>query len=224
VRTYLSERNLFEAAGLSAAATVLGLGRMARSGQNVIPFVVAGFLVMIFVCGMVTAWGREGGMAGILPPRARGLRGCVMALVVALIVLPVRVFWLDPQLREALVQAIRRPDMALWYPEDAAGILSLMGWSAGIQMLFLQAAPMAFTARLTGRPVVGVALALALRSLLLRLQLDAAGIVEGVPLFYGSAWLGTLLGCVVYARYGLLPAALLAAGMDLSAWARLWLS
>ncbi|MCX6995710.1 MAG: hypothetical protein NTV49_01160 [Kiritimatiellaeota bacterium] len=77
------------------------------------------------------------------------------------------------------------------------------------------AAPMSFFARLTNRRSVALGLCLALRAYVLHRQMAAAGLSAALPLFLVPALAITLAGGLLFARYGLAPAMLFAAAMEL---------
>jgi len=79
MRDYLSESNLFKAAGLAALLTVMSLGRLVQAGVPLGLYVPATFVVMTLVSGAVTAWGRHAGMPGIVTGRRTLLRGLAVA-------------------------------------------------------------------------------------------------------------------------------------------------
>jgi len=103
----------------------------------------------------------------------------------------------------------------LSYPSTASARISLVLWSAGFQVMVLQAAPMSIFGRLSGRRSAAVGLCLALRAYVASRQIAEAGITDCIPLFVVSALASTAAGCVVFARFGLAPTMLLAGGMDL---------
>jgi len=216
MRDFLTETNLFKAAGLSAILTLMTMGRLVHAEKPFGVYVGLTFALMAFVCGAVTAWGKRGGMPGIVTDSQTLLRGLALAATVSLVLLPVQVLWLDPSFLDALENAESKTRMELAYPSTANGCLSLVLWSAGFQMMFLQAAPMSFFVRLTGSQAWALGLCVALRSFVAYLQIDEAGVTEHAVLFTVWAMVTTGVGCLVFARFGLAPTMFLAAGLDLN--------
>lgn len=215
MRAYLSESNLVKAAGLAAIVTLMSVPRLIQSGRPLGLYVPVTFMAMALVGGTITAWGRCGGMAGIAAERRMFPRGVAVAAVLAALALPVQVFWLDPLLRHALAAALDPSARALSYPATAGGCVAVMLWSAGFETVFLQAAPMSFFSRLTGRTRVALALCLALRVYVAYRQVVFSGMTDGTAALILSAAATTAAGCMLFARFGLAPGMLLAAGLDL---------
>lgn len=215
MREFASETNLLRAAGLAALVTTLSLGRLVDTGRPLHLFAPALFLLLLFLCGAVTAWGKRADMAGIATDRATLLRGAAVAAAIALVALPVRMLWIDPVLRAALAATGDGRLLALHYPSTASGRTALLLWSAGFQSMFLVAAPMSLFARLTNRRGASLALCLACRAFLAAKQAGLASLAaEGTP-FMLAAVASNAAACLVFAWYGLLPAMLLAAGLEL---------
>ena len=170
---------------------------------------------MMFIAGAVTAWGRRAGMAGIVTDRRTLWSGLALAVLLALLALPVYLLELDALLRDALRRATGSTLMNLSYPATIRGCLALMLWSAGFQTMFLVAAPMSLFARLTNRSSAALGLCLALRAYVQHRQMAEAGIIAALPLFLIPALATTLAGGFLFARYGLAPAMLFAAALDL---------
>jgi len=215
MREYLSIPNLGRAAGLAALATVMSVGRLVEGQRPLGLFIPLTFCAMMFVGGAVTAWGRRAGMAGLAADRRTLGTGVILAVLLALLALPVVRYGLDPVLRSALRDAAGPTASQLSFPGTLHGCLASLLWTAGFQTLFFVAAPMALFARLTNRQSVALALTLAFRAYVMHRQLVEAGVTAAVPLFYLQALAGTLAGAFLFARYGLAPAMVLAAGLDL---------
>ena len=215
MRAYLTESNLVKAAGLAVMVTLMSVPRLVQTGRPLGLFVVMTFLVMTLVCGAVTAWSRCAGLAGAVTARRTLMRGAAAAAAVGLGSLPIQVFWLDPLLRHALAGGANHSMAALSYPATVGGCLALILWSAGFQTIFFQAAPMSFFARLTGSRLVALGLCLALRVYVAYRQVVYSGMTDCLGLFVVSAAGTAAVGCVLFARYGLAPAMLLAAALDL---------
>ena len=215
MRDYFAESNLPRAAALAAILTLMSVGRLVEGGKPLALFIPTTFAAMVFVSAAVTAWGRRAGMAGIATARRTFLRGATVAVALSLIALPIYAFWLDPVLRRGVLGATRSGMPELTYPSSLSGCISLLLWSAGFQVMFLQAAPMALFARLTGRASVSVVLCMAFRTYVTYRQVADAGMTEGLLPLAIAAVLTTGFGYIVFARFGLAPSMLLAAGLDL---------
>lgn len=212
MRDFFSESNLVKASGLAAVVTVMSVGRLIEGGRPPGLFIPATFLLLVFICGAVTAWGTRAGMAGIVTDRSTFLRGAAAAGILSLVALPVHVLWLDPLLRGAL--AAKPQFLELSYPTTPRGCMASLLWSAGFQVMFLQAAPMSLFARLTNRRSVAMAMCIALRAYIATRQVGLIGIADHGALFVLCAVAATAAGCAVFARFGLGPTMLLAAGLD----------
>lgn len=214
MRNFLSESNLRKAVPLAVILTLMTVGRLVQGGRPLGVYLPMTFLVLLFMAGAVTAWGQRAGMAGIVTDRRTFALGATIAAGLSLMALPLSLFWLDPILKPALQAATQPSTFILTYPPTVGGCLALLLWSAGFQTLFLQAAPMSLFARLTNRRAVAVGLCVALRIYVTHLQAAGAGMTTGVGLLVASAAVATSAGCLVFARFGLVPAMLLAAGLD----------
>jgi|GEM_PF-1871628 len=215
MRNFVSESNLFKAMGLATVLTIMSAGRLVQAAKPLGLFLPLTFVIMTFVSGAVTAWGRYAGMPGIMTNRRTLMRGAVFAVVLSLLALPVYVFWLDLPLRNTLLSMTRSPIAELSYPSTLTGCFSLVLWSAGFQTMFLEAAPMSLFARLTRRRSIAVALCAAMRTYIAYRQITEAGITNHLPLFIFPALVSTTAGCILFARFGLVPAMLLSAGLDI---------
>jgi hypothetical protein len=215
MRDLLSEDNLVKSAGLSAVLTLMSVGRLVQSGKSLVFYVPITFLVLIFVSGAVTAWGRCAGMPGIITERQTFRRGIGVAVVLSLIFNVIFIFWLNTIMREALLNAENSVAAELLLPATMGGRLALLLWAASFQVMFLQAAPMSLFARLSGARNVAIGLCLAFRAFIAYLQIDVIGINEHIPLVVISMLLISLTECMVFAKYGLAPTIFLAAGINL---------
>ncbi len=214
MRDFLSESNLRKAVPLAAILTLMTIGRLVQGGRPLAYYLPMTFLVTTLMAGAVTAWGQCAGMPGFRTDRRTFAMGAAVAAGLSLLALPLSLFWLDPILKPALQRASPAA-FALTYPPTVGGCLALLLWSTGFQTLFLQAAPMSLFARLTGRRAVAVSLCVALRIFVTHLQTAEVGMAAESGLLAASAAVATAAGCIVFARFGLAPAMLLAAGLDL---------
>lgn len=215
MRVYLSETNLVKAAILAAVVILLSVPRLVQCGEPLILYLPATFAAMLLVGGAVTAWGRSAGMPGIATDRRTLGAGAAAAAALTIVALPAQVFWLDPLLRRAMGAALAPSTAALSYPATIGGCLALLLWSAGFQTIFLQAAPMSFFIRLTGRPLVALSLCLALRVYVTHRQVLLSGMTDAIAALVALSAAATLAGCILFYRFGLAPAMLLAAGLNL---------
>jgi len=215
MRTFLSEENLKKAAVMAVVVTVMSVGRLVQAGVPMAFFLTATFFSMMLVCGVVAAWSATAGMPGMVADRQTLWRGLAIAAALMVVMIPVRLFWLNPILHGALLNAQSSELARLSYPETTAGRVSLLLWSAGFQFLCMQAAPMSIAARLTGRRSVAVGICVAFRAYVVYRQILAGGITDGVTLFVALALIGATVQCMMFATFGLIPAMVLAGGMDL---------
>jgi hypothetical protein len=220
MRDCLKTDNLLQAAAISAVVTPLSIGRLRESDLPLFFGAVMFFLCMTMVCAAVTAWARRAGMAGVWTDRATLRHGLFAALVLGLVLWPVFLLGLDPTTRDILGGAVNGDMLRLAFPPTARGKVSLILWAAGFQTLFVQAAPMSLAGRLTGNRFAALGLCLLFRLYLSHLQIDGAGLADHRLLLMVPAAAANLLGCLLFARFGLLPAMFFAAVLD----ARLFLS
>ncbi len=214
MRVFASESNLIKASVLAAVVTVISVGRLVEGGKSLGLFVPAIFLLMTFIAGAVTAWGQKADMAGIVTSRQVLIRGIVIAALISAVALPAHIFWLDPVLRNALAGAKNPSLLELSFPPTNTGRISLVLWMAGFQVMFLVAAPMSLFARLTNRQSVSFALCIALRAYLTSRQVALHGVGENGALLVLVSVCENAAQCFVFARNGLAPAMLLAAGLQ----------
>ena len=217
MRNYFTMPNLYKAALLSAAITLLSLGRLVH-GSVLLPItltqaVMACFLSMTLVSAAVTAWGRQGGMPGIITDRNTFLRGAGVALLLAVLMQPCLRYGLDPRLYNLLDSSGNDAALELAYPSARAGQWALLCWMAGFQTLFVCAAPMSLCARLTGNRNLAMVLCMALSVYLVHLKVADAGMTDQFLLFALPGVLGCGLACYVFSRFGLAPAMLLSGAM-----------
>lgn len=214
MRDYLSMSNVPRAAALSALVTVMAVGRLVEGQRPLALFIPVTFCAMMFVGGAVTAWGRHANPAGLFPGGRTLRNGLLLAVLLALLALPIHVYWLDPLFRSLLSGVADSSLARLAYPHTLHGALASMLWAAGFHTLFFVAAPMSLFARLTHRPAVALALTCALRAYVMHRQLATAGLLADYPVFLIPALAATAAGGFLFARYGLAPAMVLAAGID----------
>ena len=74
---------------------------------------------------------------------------------------------------------------------------------------------MSYFARLLNRQHLAIGLCLVFRAYVTDRQIAYAGITEAIPFFMITSLLMTAAGCLLFARFGLIPAILLSAGLNL---------
>ena len=216
----MDTHNLLPAAAMSAVVTVLSIGRLLAGDWPLFTGIAMLFMSMTLICAAVTAWGRRAGMAGVWTD-ARTLRwGLLAALTLGLALWPVFILMLDPRTRDALGSAANGDALRLAFPPALGGRMALILWASGFQTLFLQAAPMSLAGRLTGNRFASLGLCLFFRLYVAHRQVSEAGLVDHMALFMAPAAVVGLIGCLLFARFGLLPAMFFSAVLD----ARLLLS
>jgi hypothetical protein len=215
MRTFMSMDNLLRGMALSAAVTVMSASRIAQAGILPGIMIPASFVLMTFLCGAVTAWGTSAGMPGVVTDRRTLMNGSFIAAAISLVALPVQLFWTDPVLHAALAGSAKPSVADLAFPPTLGGRLALLLWTASFETMFLQAAPMSFFARLSGRRLLAAGLCLVFRAYVATLQVADAGMTNAVPLFLVSNVVAAAVGCTVFARFGLFPAMILGAGLSL---------
>lgn len=215
MREYLSTGNLVRAAALGALATVMALPRLVQAGPNGGLRAVACLASMILVAGAVTAWDRKAGLAGNYPGRARTLIGLAVAAVVALVLSPLQRWAIQPLFEEAVRASADANWVRLQLPDTPGAWAALALWSAGFQTLFCVAAPTCLAARLTRRVWPALILTTFLGAYLASRQMDLYGMGSGRDLFVAASAAKGLVGCLVYAHFGLAPGAAIAAGFHL---------
>jgi hypothetical protein len=215
MRTFLPMPNLYRAMGMAVVVTGMSAPRIVQAGIEPRILIPASFLLMTFVCGAVTAWGTSAGMPGIVTDRRTFLQGALVAVALTLIILPIQILWTDPVIYKALLECSKPAAADLAFPPTQEGRVALLLWAAGFQVMFLQAAPMSLFARLTNRRYLALGLCLLFRVYVAHRQIADVGMADAVPLFLLSNILCAAAGCLLFARFGLAPTILFAAGLDL---------
>jgi hypothetical protein len=215
MRKFISTPNLKQAVGLAAIITAMSVGRILQAGAVPSLQIPAAFLAMIFVCGAVTAWGTSAGMPGIVTDRKTLVQGTLVAICLSLIALPLQIFWIVPFIYKSLLASAKPSLAALMFPATVGSQIAVLLWSAGFQTMFMQSAPMSFFARLVNRQSIALALCLVFRAYVAHRQLAGAGLAGMEPVLSLSTLLATAAGCLVFARFGLVPTILLSIGLNL---------
>jgi len=215
MRTYLSMSNFGRALILAMGVTLMSVPRIVQGGLPLDLYIPAALVGMVLVAGAATAWSRQAGMVGLFPHWRLMLGGVGIAVLISLVAVPIQHAWIDPRIQAALSATGNAQLMALRYPVTAGGCVAVMLWSASFETLFFHAATLSFFARLTNRQWIAVALTVALRLFVSMRQMAETGVFDAVPLMLVSTGVMATAACVLFARTGLIPAMMLAAGLDL---------
>lgn len=210
MRDLLSESNLRKALGLSALATAASVPRILHGGLNPWFYVPAAFVSLTLIAGMASAWDRRAGLAGLWPDPRRRWGGAVVAALAGLALVPVALK-LDPAVRAAFAGGSNPTTLALQYPGSAAGVLALILWSAGFELLFFVAAPAAFFGRLLNRKWIAIAGPVVLRVVVAHHQLVNGNITGAVPLILTATGVFSGIACLLFAQFGLVAPAVFVA-------------
>jgi hypothetical protein len=213
MRTYLSTHNLLHASILGAAVTVLAIPRILVGGLSPLLFIPAAFLSMTLISGMATAWGKRAGMCGLFPERKRALQGIGVAVVLLLMLIPVCVLWLDRAIYDAARASGDSYFLKMLFPSTVAGALALVLWAIGFETMFFEVAAMSYFSRLVGRQWIAVVLSVVLRGVVTYARLAGVGATDSAWLFLGSVSVAAVIGCVLFARFGLPAAMVFSAGL-----------
>jgi hypothetical protein len=213
MRRYLSETNLIKAGALALVMTVMSVPRIQHWGVPLSAYIPAALFAMILISGAATAWGADGGMVGLFPETRRIAAGTAVAVVLVALALPLQLLYLNPMLREGLVATGNAAALRLRFPDSTWGKLGLLLWSAGFEIMFLQAALISFLARLLHNRwrALGVAfLLLVLIAHTIISPLNLGGLTTALVL--GGAAMYTT-GCWLFSAFGLIPTMLYAGGL-----------
>ncbi len=197
MRDYLKEKNLRRASGIAVVVTVMATPRLVLAGVDLGVYLPAGLLSMILVAAAATAWGHYGGLHGMFPARRRMVAGIVMAVALALIVLPLALR-LDA-LRQELLAA---GEIDHWrvqpVPTDPAAIMALLLWSAGFETMFFQAGALSYLARLLKHRRPALAGAVLLRGGVTYLQMGGDLGADAALIFQAGVMVDALLAGGLY--------------------------
>lgn len=208
MRPYLDGNNLKKAVPVGAVIALSTMPRVLEGGLPVGPSFAGMLTGMILLAGMATAWGHRAGLPGLWPPKAIQVRWAGLSVLLGFALFPIGLAF-DPLHRSILAQTGSTEMLALACPRSGHAILALMLWSAGFETLFFCAAPMAFTARLTGSRAVAIG-APALFHLLVGIyQFNMAGVTKDAWILLLGIVVVRFITCILYARGGLPAAALL---------------
>ena len=206
MRTYLTIHNLRRATVLGCAVAVMSIPRILEGGIYFGFRIFSLFPLLIIIAGAVTAWGNCGGMVGPFPGRNPSYRGLGIAIVAALILVPV-LFAFDSGVLRQLAEN-KGPDsllVRLAFPTDVRGCLAIVLWSAGFDTLFFKGATMSFLARLTKRQSVAVVGSVLFSVAITSSKFTHMGMaLSGLGIV--TAAVTSIAGCLIYARGGLIPA------------------
>ncbi len=210
MRDYLQLSNLSRATRLGGIITLMSIPRLVQGNAPHWLYVFAAFLCLTLVAGAATAWGETGGMAGLFPRDRRLGVGLVFAVLAGILVGIIHSVALDPLLQEALVDSGNTDRLLLQFPNTIGKQVAIILWVAGFQALFFNAAAMSFLCRLTRRITIALPLAIAFRVFVSHLQLESLHLGAIVP-YYAMNGISCAVGCMLFARAGLIPASLFAA-------------
>jgi hypothetical protein len=210
MRDYLTISNLSKAMALGGCVTLMSLPRLVQGGEPRWLYVSTAIFCLVLLAGAATAWGRCGGMLGLFPRGRRRLIGLSTGLAAGLLIVPLYTMWLDPWLSEALRHAGDADRLQLEFPDAPWKKVAIVLWAAGFQVLFFNAAAMSFLCRLTNNVPVALILAIVFRLFVSHLQFEDVPI-DGTLAFALTHALVCAIGCILFARTGLMPVALFAA-------------
>ena len=214
MRNYLDTGNLVLAAAMSAIVTLLSIGRLLQSELPLFTGIVMLFVSMTLVCAAVTAWGRQAGMAGVWTDGRTLRMGLLAALALGLALWPVFLLGFDPRIRGVLGGATDSDLLRLAFPPTTGTRVALILWAASFQTLFLLAAPMSLAARLTGNRYAALGLCLLFRFYVSHRQVVENGLADHMALLLAPSAAIGLIGCLLFARFGLAPAVFFVTVLD----------
>lgn len=204
---YWSGANLARAAAIAAVCLVAALPRLAIAGRLDAPFLGASWAGLILVAGAAGAWAHEGGLRGLFP----ACSGRLLGLAVAAGLLLGGASGLAEPAVAALLPAGDSAAGRLAMPRDPAAVAALILWDAGVETLLFHAAAVCLVARVTGSLRAAVLLPAVLRVGVAALRLAPLpappAVLALLLLLHGAR---ALAANWLFARGGLLPAALLA--------------
>jgi hypothetical protein len=151
MRAYLQISNLKRSIILGGIVALAAAPRIILADQAVAVLVPSAFLLLTLVAGAVFACGSKGGMVGAFPERSVMRRGLCVAVVLGVVGGVASMVWGDDLLRQVLEQEGSARAFELGFPTDVPGKTALVLWSAGFQVLFLQAGTMVFLTRILRR-------------------------------------------------------------------------
>ena len=202
VRDFLTETNLAKAAFVSLLVTLMGLPRLLEGGKHPGFLAVALFVLGLFLAGSATAWGRRGGLKGLCPGRTDLMVALPLALVGALVLMPLMLGVFDPAIKARLAEVGADARLKLSFPAGTGATLALMCWSAGFEVLFFQAAAMSTCVRLLPKTWFALVMAVALRLFVSYRQFVVDGAGADDLLLYTAPLLVALTASLLYARGG----------------------
>ena len=215
MRDYLSLSNLGKAFLIGGAATALSLPRIVSARFPLETYIPLTFLATTLLAQFAVAWGHKAGLRGMFPAARPMFLGSAIAILLACVLTPIYLRTLDPIFRKALENASDPRLFVLRYPPSLAGKLALTLWSASFEVLFFQAAALAFFARLTGRLWATLLGAVLFRVLVAFLQVSNAGVGAVASPFILSSAAAGCVSCLIYAYAGMPAAMIFAAGQTL---------
>lgn len=212
MRQYLSLSNLWKAMALGFVITMMAVPRILQGRMDPYVFVPAAFFATTLLAGAGTAWEKYGGMCGMFPNKRRLLAGMAIACMLAALLIPVQLLWIDPAFLTALRCLGDSELIRLRFPPTIAGRLALVLWVAGFETLFFQVGAMSFFARLGGNQWIAVTAVCAFRMFVTSKFMAQYGIVDSTSILMAAAAVSAALSCALYARTGL-PASMVFAAV-----------
>lgn len=225
MKEFAREENLKRALLFGALLTLLSIPRLVEVDLALPPpgLILFTFGVMTFASGAAMAWQHHGGMAGLFPGKRRTALGTGWAVIAGLVLLSA-FFFIDPLLPRELAANAAYQRWGIVYPENEAEVISRILWSAGFQTMFFTAAAMAVFCRVTRNVWVSLLIVLCGRMLITAYRLTALELQAIIPPFLLITALFAIVSCLLFARYGLIPAAACAATIESRHFARLAMS
>ena len=202
MREYLSESNLRKALLVSAVCTLASLPRILHGGMNPAFYVPAAFISLTLVAGMATAWDKRGGMAGLWPDRKHQLTGIGLAVLMALILIPIALKT-DPAIKAAFESADSPKAVILQYPESPGGVTALILWSVSFEFLLFVAACAAVFARLFNRRWAAIIGPVLIRVAVAHYQLTTGHVTDASALILMEAAIMTAGATILFTHYGI---------------------
>lgn len=214
MRDYLAVENLKNATFLGIAVGLMAIPRILEgSDQLAMIRILAVIPSMTIIAGAVTAWGARGGMLGPFPARGEVRRGIWSAIASGLLIAPF-ILWQEAAGMGLGDSPTTLAERNLPLPSTLTGCLALMLWSAGFETLFFRAGTMSFFARVTNRQWTGVVGAILISVAVRSAKMGEVGLDSVMVLRLVGIGIVTTVGCLLYARAGMLAAMVFAAVLD----------
>lgn len=203
MREYLALSNLVKALLLGGIAAAMAMPRIVQAGMNPVLGGVTAFVAMTMIGGMVSAWNKKAGMAGLFPAWQKCLGGVAVALVAGCCVSVLSLYVIDPVVKHVFSVTGNGKSLELMFPDSTKECVGLLLWSAGFEILFFEAGAMSFFARLTNNSSVSVLGAAGLKMFVVFNRLSGLGITDEIPFFVISSGAISAMACILFAKSGL---------------------